>query len=52
MITLFSTSMFSRAVCVLESKCSSVPVIPGGDIPEWSGCVGVSLSRGLRNEVR
>jgi len=43
--------MSSRAVCVLESKCSSVPVIQG-DILEWSGCAGVSLREGLKNEVR
>lgn len=41
-----------KGSCVLESKCSSVPVIQGDDILQWSECAGVSLSKGLRNEVR
>jgi len=45
MIIVFRTSMSSRAVCVLESKCSSVPVLQRGDILEWSGCAGVFEQR-------
>jgi hypothetical protein len=38
-------------VC-LRVSAQSVPVLQGGAVLEWSGYARVSLSKGLRNEVR
>jgi len=50
--------LYSEQACLqgqfvcLRVSAQSIPLLQGGAILEWSGCAGVSLSKGLRNEVK